>query len=36
VSKYVLGKMPSYQRAQLEKTDVPVYKALELIAAGKK
>ena len=36
VSKYVLGKMTSYQRAQLEKTDVPVYKALELIAAGKK
>jgi hypothetical protein len=28
--------MTSYQRAQLEKTDVPVYKALELIAAGKK
>jgi PTH1 family peptidyl-tRNA hydrolase len=36
VSKYVLGKMTSYQRAQLEKTTIPVYKALEDIAAGKK
>lgn len=36
VSKYVLGKMTSYQRAQLEKTTIPVYKALEDVAAGKK
>jgi PTH1 family peptidyl-tRNA hydrolase len=36
VSKYVLGKMTSYQRTQLEKTTIPVYKALEDIAAGKK
>ncbi|KAI4944598.1 hypothetical protein J4E91_008601 [Alternaria rosae] len=36
VSKYVLGKMTSYQRAQLEKTTIPVYKALEDIAAGNK
>jgi PTH1 family peptidyl-tRNA hydrolase len=31
-----LGKMTSYQRTQLEKTTIPVYKALEDIAAGKK
>jgi PTH1 family peptidyl-tRNA hydrolase len=36
VSKYVLGKMTSYQRTQLEQTVIPVYKALEGIAAGKK
>lgn len=36
VSKYVLGKMTAFQRSQLEKTAVPVFKALEDIAAGKK
>ncbi|USP75777.1 putative peptidyl-tRNA hydrolase [Curvularia clavata] len=36
VSKYVLGKMTAFQRSQLEKTTVPVFKALEDIAAGKK
>ncbi|RAR14345.1 peptidyl-tRNA hydrolase [Stemphylium lycopersici] len=36
VSKYVLGKMTAFQKSQLEKSVVPVYKALEEIAAGKK
>ncbi|KAF1947041.1 peptidyl-tRNA hydrolase [Clathrospora elynae] len=36
VSKYVLGKMTSFQRQQLERSGVSVYKALEDIAAGKK
>ncbi|EOA89405.1 uncharacterized protein SETTUDRAFT_167886 [Exserohilum turcica Et28A] len=36
VSKYVLGKMTAFQRDQLEKSAVPVFKALEDIAAGKK
>jgi len=34
VSKYVLGKMTSFQRGALEKCTVPVYKALEEIAEG--
>ncbi|KAF1839026.1 peptidyl-tRNA hydrolase [Decorospora gaudefroyi] len=34
VSKYVLGKMTAFQRGALEKSAVPVYKALERIAAG--
>jgi PTH1 family peptidyl-tRNA hydrolase len=36
VSKYVMGKMTSFQRQQLEKTTVPVFKALEDVAAGSK
>jgi len=36
VSKYVLGKMTSFQRGALEKCTVPVYKALEEIAEGKR
>ena len=36
VSKYVLGKMTSFQRGKLEGSVVPVFKALEDIAAGKK
>jgi PTH1 family peptidyl-tRNA hydrolase len=36
VSKYVLGKMTSFQRGQLEKCTIPVYRALEDVAAGKK
>ena len=36
VSKYVLGKMTAFQRSQLEKSTIPVFKALEEIAAGKK
>jgi PTH1 family peptidyl-tRNA hydrolase len=36
VSKYVLGKMTAFQRSELEKSAVPVFKALEDIAAGKK
>jgi PTH1 family peptidyl-tRNA hydrolase len=36
VSKYVLGKMTSFQREKLEGCAVPVFKALEGIAAGKK
>jgi len=36
VSKYVLGKMTAFQRDQVEKSAVSVFKALEDIAAGKK
>jgi PTH1 family peptidyl-tRNA hydrolase len=36
VSKYVLGKMTSFQKGKLEGCAVPVFKALEDIAAGKK
>ncbi|EMD67755.1 hypothetical protein COCSADRAFT_24099 [Bipolaris sorokiniana ND90Pr] len=36
VSKYVLGKMSAFQRDQVEKSAVSVFKALEDIAAGKK
>ncbi|KAL6706713.1 hypothetical protein ACN47E_005255 [Coniothyrium glycines] len=36
VSKYVLGKMTSYQQKAIEKSAVGVFAALEDIAAGKK
>jgi PTH1 family peptidyl-tRNA hydrolase len=36
VSKYVLGKMTGFQRQKVEGSMVPVYKALEGIAVGKK
>ncbi|RMZ73241.1 hypothetical protein GMOD_00009051 [Pyrenophora seminiperda CCB06] len=36
VSKYVLGKMTSFQRGALEKCTVPVYRALEEISEGKR
>ena len=36
VSRYVMGKMTSFQRGALEKTTVAVFHELESIAEGKK